>query len=1180
MGGLHAQVNTGDARRAQLILEDARFEVSQRKVELADTGRLLGEAEQSQAAWVATESVARWRAAQAKAKEATTAADRAESGLRPYRDAVRATGGGLAAKWAWLAEASSTAADTADAEVDRIEADERRFVTDRRTQADLASRTSAELRVIDDTVTKAHARLQALVRDGHAAAGESADEAERRWDQMAATLVQEAQRLTERLSELRRELRSLEEDRRRLQSAQRDADRDLATVSAQLRAYREERSALSADPVIEDLVGGADLDLANLPTLISAARSRAQTAEEELRKVQAREDDVRRELVPLERGDLAATIDDVEAIGAILVDAGIGAMTGWTWLAANTPPDARRSVIEAHPALVDGVVVTDPGRLEDARRVLAGTGEGLPVAVWVSSVTALGAAGAETGAPAVNPGFVVGPRRALYDPEWARRRQLALQAEQGQLAGAHTDLAATGQAARDAQSALASFSLRWDTTKVEDLGSRETALTATLAQIAADLREVTDRHQVATNEGERVERTRTDVGGRRETARGHLAAAASVAVVMNEAAVMADRRGDVLRQRNTAEAAVGQAERETERLRAAREVAVSRKLEAGLRAESYRRLQAEVGIEPSGIVPDDSVGELESSFVATKLALERVVAGVGAETLEAAAVEATRQAAEAQLVVAGLDRTARERAEELIGSLDGASASQRAAKVDEASRAVRVLLGEQAQKANALDAAQQREKEAAPRDRDLHAILPQEWQPRDRAHAAALIDEVVAQNAEARSALRSVSQDLEAIAARIRTLDADLVQLNAALFIHPAVPESTAAVWIGTAIQAVEEIKRLEALITNASEATAKCRARRAETGNRVRAIANDGRWVTVTSALKERCRMDSDDVIAPEAAEMARSAEQDRASIEADLAELSVHRDTLVTTLVGVCSTQRRLLNLVTRALRLPESLGDLSGQPAFKIDFEPLAEPEARVNLARRVDEWADVLATGKKLGRDERVAWLCTATANTVVSRPSSGPWRVKVLKPEVSGIVTYKDPDRIPIEYSGGQELTLAVMLYCTLASVRSSQRTDGERPPGTLILDNPFGAASNAVLIQLQQALAARAASNWCAPLASTTRRFGPRSRATPPGCLSSATTATSAATCRTCGLPTRRWVQLLAPQSAPDGMSATRPAISPPPATASGGGSERPGRPPRRQPGGAQPGPHSVGRHS
>lgn len=55
---------------------------------------------------------------------------------------------------------------------------------------------------------------------------------------------------------------------------------------------------------------------------------------------------------------------------------------------------------------------------------------------------------------------------------------------------------------------------------------------------------------------------------------------------------------------------------------------------------------------------------------------------------------------------------------------------------------------------------------------------------------------------------------------------------------------------------------------------------------------------------------------------------------------------------------------------------------------------------------------------------------------------------------------------------GQVLTLAVLVYCALSGVRSAHRPGGARPAGTLLLDNPFGAASAETLIGMQHRLAA------------------------------------------------------------------------------------------------------------
>jgi hypothetical protein len=57
-------------------------------------------------------------------------------------------------------------------------------------------------------------------------------------------------------------------------------------------------------------------------------------------------------------------------------------------------------------------------------------------------------------------------------------------------------------------------------------------------------------------------------------------------------------------------------------------------------------------------------------------------------------------------------------------------------------------------------------------------------------------------------------------------------------------------------------------------------------------------------------------------------------------------------------------------------------------------------------------------------------------------------------------------------SGGQLLTAAIALYCTMAALRSNDRgRDRQRHAGTLFLDNPIGRANATYLLELQRAVA-------------------------------------------------------------------------------------------------------------
>jgi hypothetical protein len=238
--------------------------------------------------------------------------------------------------------------------------------------------------------------------------------------------------------------------------------------------------------------------------------------------------------------------------------------------------------------------------------------------------------------------------------------------------------------------------------------------------------------------------------------------------------------------------------------------------------------------------------------------------------------------------------------------------------------------------------------------------------------------------------------------------------------------------------------------------------------------VARDEAWAAVGTPIRERCRVAGAEELAAEAREWMPMLAVRTRTLADDLRDLDEHRHVLFLQLRDLGLAQLTRLREVTRASRLPDGLGGLTGHPAFKISFERAPEAEAEARLLARVDEWAVGLADGRRVDRAQRVRWLTDATRDLVRVRDRSGAWRVEVLKPPVDETVEYRSPDRVRVEYSGGQELTLAVLLYCTLARVRANHRSGRPRPPGPLLIDNPFGRASNPALIRMQQSLAAAA----------------------------------------------------------------------------------------------------------
>jgi hypothetical protein len=186
-------------------------------------------------------------------------------------------------------------------------------------------------------------------------------------------------------------------------------------------------------------------------------------------------------------------------------------------------------------------------------------------------------------------------------------------------------------------------------------------------------------------------------------------------------------------------------------------------------------------------------------------------------------------------------------------------------------------------------------------------------------------------------------------------------------------------------------------------------------------------------------------------------------ASLTTDLESSERHRKLLIDQLQHHTTEALTLLEKAERLSRLPDSAGVWAGRRILKIGF---AKPEQQV-LAVRIAETLDENArTQPNLpGRD-----LVLRCVGAAVPRD----FKVEILKPDSAGRAEYASISEMAKVFSGGQELTGAIMLYCTLAALRGSTRTGARssRLGGMLILDNPIGKASADYLLKLQMNMSA------------------------------------------------------------------------------------------------------------
>ncbi len=804
------------------------------------------------------------------------------------------------------------------------------------------------------------------------------------------------------------------------------------------------------------------------------------SAERQLFELRTAAADDSRILGALGDGGLLPPGPDVLATVEYLGEHGIPALPGWRYLAQSVDPADHARVLAARPELVDGVVITDPVSYGRAREVL-GTAALLPrSAVAVGTAAALLApvpAQDPTDDSGVYSVFLVPPNPAMHDEHAADEERHALRAR---------------ATARDEEIRSLAARLAGDRSLASRIGAWRAdcppGMLAELASVATTARETAEAAAAALDEA-RTARAEAD-----ETA----AEAAAVRDERQEAAQRARRVADALaglafrlRERSAwqaklrelaDDAAEAEARAQTclERARAADEDrrATQRSADDAHRtARALRAERAEIAGAPDTLPEGDAPASraalpaLREAYRAASQLYEKV--GVGADLrAEQARAESDESAALAELD--RLTNKVRTRAEQLLESTDGADGPSRQAAAARAEALVQMLEIRASEASEKLGRLRGEAERLAPEDGEAHTELPEELVPADAERAQALLRTATTELAArtdaleaARAAHAGLLRDHRAAEDAAGGFEETAALLRDLLRDHTDAEEEEAEAYPGSLEEArttaAETRRSLRGCTAELSAADAAVR----EASDILVRHANSTRYEQVRTPARQQIRELPASALPEHAAKWAEAFAPRLRVLTDELEQLERNRDSIVDRLRGLVESSLATLRSAQRLSRLPEGLGEWSGQEFLRIRFE---EPD-QATLAERLGEVVDeATRAAVKKNSDIRRDGMSLLLRGVQAALEPKGV-SVEILKPDA-----VLRAERVPVGqmgdvFSGGQLLTAAIALYCTMAALRSNDRgRDKHRHAGTLFLDNPIGRANATYLLELQRAV--------------------------------------------------------------------------------------------------------------
>jgi hypothetical protein len=946
--------------------------------------------------------------------------------------------------------------------------------TDWKSAVDGASQAAALATELDGRAAVVDREVETAVRDGliPSVAALSDD---------AQTLASRVRSAADAIDEGESKLADLDAQVDDAQADLLESQKDLIAANGRMKEARSAvqradaaTAALSLEPRLGELLDTGDVVL----------EYDAETLLDQLAKAQGDVDRRRTGLRVADAADEPARViwdDDPEALLAphhevdrarqLLEEAGITSVAGWSYLAERSDESIRVELVRRLPHLAGGVLINKPELLERAREILAENGYHPTGTVFVATTQSFDVvvdAKFDLSFRS-DAGFVATPNPALFDHEAADAERVRIIGEHSERKSQLAKLDAAYAADRILSARLTSWRFEYPAGFLGELVD----MVASAEVLLEEARQAVARHEKLLN---LAVATRDDLkeqlGDMRRVLEKLREQSRKLTELLGRSREADGWRLDAGRARETAE---------TQKTRAAtlfgileklrEDIQANRLLAADRRAVAVRA-QGEIDELPGGStgdsadpVPEHPVAVLRAMLTEAHRAYSK--AEVGDDQLKDLQHAETR-ATDARLAWEAEPAEVREIARRLIASTDGTDVASRAAAIAAAS--ARVEAAKKTHQDAIMETANCRARlEQLPKPT---VTLDQVCQPRDAEHG----DQLVAEAGRAVSAAEEIHRQC---AARLEVANGELTKAKATAeaFSHlievhrvasddePCVDTTGSEPFTGDKEAAHNRYYELRRMATQASKDSQAAQRELSSRAERVMKCTTDSRFDTLAIPARTQIQGVAVSVLAEHAADWTRQLRPRLRSLADDLAQIGRHRAAILERLSAIVDGAMRRLRTAQRLSKLPDGLGDWSGSEFLRIGSSPVEGELLAHQLGLVLDEAVEHYARTTK----------CDGLAVVLRAVRAAVPkgFTVTMLKPDAVLRTERVRISEVRDVFSGGQHLTAAIILYCTLAALRANDQGKIRRHhSGVLFLDNPIGRASAGYLLDLQRGVAA------------------------------------------------------------------------------------------------------------